>query len=198
MLLINAGHHLKDSGFIHGSVHENKLNMQIRDEVKKLLPRATYVPDHLDLRQTIDFINQRVGMGDFAVDIHVNRHRDHNARGVEVYYYMNYEDAVVMSEAISDAMGIPNAGAKHDSYSAVGSLGFCRKLNCDAVVLECGYISNKEDREAIFFKKHIAKGIVRGLEKMERIEEIERLKKELSAWEKIVQLLNEQLQKYTG
>lgn len=183
-LFINAGHH---DGWGN---EEAKIVKLIRDEVKKLLPDAIYVPDNLNLSQSIDWINKRADRSDFALGIHLNWLSDSSVRGVEGYYDDNANDASIMASCVANSMNIPNRGAKHDSNSSVGSLGFLRLLRCDSVVIECGYQSNKEDREAINNHKAIAKGLVEGLKKIGKIQEI---KKEIIKTQNIVIVLLKKL-----
>lgn len=149
-VFINAGHHLNDTGHIAvGGVRENDLVMKIRDKVKKLYPSAFYVPDHLDLRQSIDWVNERCGPDDIAIDLHLNANNNNSIRGVECYYADDPKLAEVFSKDIAFRFIVPNRGAIHDSKTWVGSLGWLRKLNCKSVLVEFCYLTNSEDREII-------------------------------------------------
>jgi len=182
---ISAGHSKENT-------EEGKTTKLIRDEVKKIFLDAIYVPDDLTLSQKVDWINERADKNDFALDIHLNYNDDKNLRGVEAYFDNNMNDAMIISECVATNMHIPNRGAKHDSLSFVGSLGFLRLISCDSIVIECGYQSNEDDRNAIFFRKNIAKGIIEGLERIGKIQNVE---KDIITFQKKVIVLLKQLLK---
>ena len=168
-ILIDAGHFLKDSGVISGDLKENVLSMTTRDALKPLLTgyEVLYVPDELNLVDTLAWINERADESDFAIAIHFNGNNDPSIRGTEAYYADSEEwVAGVFAGTVSKALGIPNRGAIHDSKTYVGSLGFLRKLVCLSVVVECAYLTNHQDRWIISqpdAPRKIAEGITAAL-----------------------------------
>jgi len=163
-VFINSGHHNLDSGVIVGSLVERDINKQIRDEVRKLLPNAFFVPDNLNLKESIEWINAQAEGGDVALDLHCNSINDSRVRGVECYYFKNYELAKTVSNSISQETGIPNRGPKRDSDSWLGSLGFVRNLKCQSIVVECGYLTNTLDAHILTTNQQaIARGIYNAL-----------------------------------
>ena len=68
-IFVNAAHHLRDSGVIYGPLKENvlgaelplNLGMMVRDNLRPLLEgyEVFYVPDELDLKASIAWINER-------------------------------------------------------------------------------------------------------------------------------------------
>ena len=147
-VFINAGHHLHDQGTSYGSVKESELAMKIRDLVAGKLS-ADYVPDNLDIKQTIQWINDRADRKDMAIDIHLNSNKNASIRGVEVYYDTDLALAQSFAKQLSEKLKIPNRGAIPDSYTYFGSLGFLQQLNCPSLVIELCYLSNPEDRALI-------------------------------------------------
>ena len=171
-IFIDSGHWLKDSGVVSGDLKENilgGLGMMSRDALKPLLAgyEVFYVPDELNLVDTLAWINERADESDFAIAIHFNGNADPAIRGTEAYYADSEEwTAGVFASAISKALGIPNRGAIHDSKTYVGSLGFLRKLVCLSVVIECAYLTNHQDRWIISqpdAPRKIAEGITAAL-----------------------------------
>lgn len=147
-IIINAGHHDNDSGFITKSgIREADETKKIRDALKPLLLgyNVLYVPDELNLKDSIVWINKRTTKEDFAIDIHLNSNSNTLVRGSEAYFYITPRYASVFSRRISWALDVPNRGAKPDTQTFVGSLGFLRLLNCSSVVVECCYLTNDED-----------------------------------------------------
>lgn len=162
-VIISAGHHKADPGHVtENGIRENHLVMKIRNEVIKLIPNAIYSNDDMTLRQTIDFINTYNPTDeDLILELHTNANAERSVRGVEVYHYNNYAKASKVAEAIAGALGIPNRGAKPDTASYVGSLGFCRQIK-GGLVVELGYLTNVYDRVRLIdpvYHKKIAEAI---------------------------------------
>jgi len=165
-IFISAGHHLKDQGTSWGTLKENELTIRVRDAVFKLLIGENFFPpDNLTLKETIEWINERANLGDLAVEIHFNSNSNASLRGTEAYYWFQPRFAEVFSRKVAEALGIPNRGPKPDHMSYVGELGFLRKLKCDSVLVECLYLSNQADRDALNIEA-IARGIKAALDEL--------------------------------
>ena len=75
----------------------------------------------------------------------------------------------VFAKKVSEYLGVPNRGSRHDSTSFPRSLGFLRKLKCESVVLEICYLSNAEDRRIILSdegRKKAAQGIAAAIKEL--------------------------------
>jgi N-acetylmuramoyl-L-alanine amidase len=79
---------------------------------------------------------------DLDVSIHFNCY-DESAHGVEVLYLTQEELAATISEAIADAAGITNRGAKYR-----GDLAFLNGTNGPAVLIEVLFCDNENDIDA--------------------------------------------------
>lgn len=154
----NAGHYNSDSGAKANGLIERDEVMKIRNAIKSKLD-AFYVPDDLDLRHSIDWVNTQCKTEDIAIDIHLNSNINKAINGTEVYYYKNKELAKKFSKAISDKIGTKDNGAIPDTQTYVGELGWVRQLKCRAVVIECLYISNLYDKMRLDYEK-IADAII--------------------------------------
>jgi len=193
---INAGHLAPDN------TKESKLTIAIRNALHDLMPNAYYVHDNLDLRKSIDWINDKLkesSAESFAVGIHINANNDTQRRGTEAYYSDDPKYAKVFSRCVAKSLGVPNAGAIHDSKSYVGSLGFLRQLKCPSVIIEVCYSTNLGDRIALENDgiKKAAQGIKNALDELFPPEV---LKKKISLLKQIVVLLKKLLNllKYNG
>ncbi len=169
-VIINAGHSVFDPGVMHGGKKESAIAMGLRDEiVHKLGERYDFisVPDTINLRDSIAWINRRANVNDVAFSIHFNSHSNRTVRGTEAYYYNQREGelAAIYSREISEALGIPNRGAKPDRYTWVGSLGWVRQLKCDSVLIEFCYITNPADMR-VFNYGDALKGVERALDEI--------------------------------
>ena len=177
-LYIDAGHFDWDNGAVIKGRKEHELNKQIRDCLKAILTgyETHYVPDSLSLKDTIEWINNDATYENFAVSIHLNNNADSSIRGTEAYYTEKMKYSDVFARCVSEKLIIPNRGSKHDSQTAVGSLGFLRKLRCPSVVIEVCYMSNEEDMKA-FEPMKAAIGIKNAIEELfplpKKVEEVQ-------------------------
>ena len=136
-IIIDAGHwddpktyHIEDPGAVAGKYTEQKLALEVRDELKKILKDrdVRYVDDSLNLKFVIQWIKDIINPADLAIAIHFDANRNKTIRGTTCYYATKgqKEIAKIMSDSVSNRLGVPNRGAKHDSQTYVGSLGFLR------------------------------------------------------------------------
>lgn len=172
-IIWSAGHSKRDAGVIHKGHKESDITMEIRDEVKKLRPNDLYIPDHLNLKESIRWVNDHLTDNTMAIEIHLNSHNNQNIRGAEAYYAKNPEMAQVFAREVALAQNIPNRGAKHDSEAYVGSLGWLRYTKCPSVLVEACYLTNKEDLAQLNPSK-IAKGLVNALRTQTEINVLKR------------------------
>lgn len=164
-ILVNAGHfddphtsHIDDTGAVKDHIVEQVECVKIRNELVPLLQSEGFevlaVPDHLNLKESILWVNERAPkLNDgLAVDIHLNALRDERARGTEAFYGMS-ETSKKIAEALSretaKELDIPDRGAKPDTQTAVGSLGWIRQTTCWASLIEVGFVTNKQDMDVI-------------------------------------------------
>lgn len=218
VVFLNAGHHTEDPGAISGKFIERDEVKKIRDACLPLFEAAGFVvmvvPDNLNLRESIAWVNRHAKSPNdgLALDIHLNAFHSSRARGTEVFHGASEADvmrrsAEIISQEVSKSLGIPNRGAKADTQSFLGSLGWIRKTNCWALLVEVCFITSPEDM-AIFAGRggyeKAAQGIVRGcehifgtaepdeIEEEEMDEGVARLKKLL---DKLLRVLRELLAK---
>lgn len=181
-IIINAGHwddpdtvHVEDPGASFNGVQEAIEAIKIRDKVTPLLERLGFivyrVPDHLDLRKSIAWANEKAPkLNDaLAIDIHLNYLSDTNARGTESFYGVSPTSKVIASklaEHVSERLGIPNRGAKSDTQTAVGSLGWIRNTTMWASLIEICFLTNVKDMAELRGPggyDRAAQGIARGV-----------------------------------
>lgn len=149
---INAGHSKYIKGAVHKEYKENEMVIKLRNILLPLLKdyKIVSVPDNLSLKKSIAWVNERANENDFAFSLHFNAHNNSSIRGVEAYYHNIREKklAPIFSKEISKVLNIPNRGARPDTWTWVGSLGWLRKLRCDSILVEVCYLTNKDDMKA--------------------------------------------------
>jgi len=164
-IIINAGHwddphtpRVDDPGASHNHVLEAVECMKIRDELVPLLEHRGYVvhavPDELNLRKSIDWANEKAVSlnAGLAIDIHLNSLSDPSARGTEAFFgtsKISEDIATVLASSVSEKLKLPNRGAKPDTQTAVGSLGWIRQTKMWASLIEVCFVSNAEDMAAL-------------------------------------------------
>lgn len=208
-VFLDAGHYVNDSGAIAGGIKlgdkENKLTIELRDKVFDLLKNydveVIVVPDNLNLKQSIDWVNTQARIEDIAVSVHFNTNSNSIVSGTEAYYSNDREReiAIIFSDAVSKSLGIKNRGALHDSLTWVGSLGWLRHLICDSVLVEVCYLSSPQDRE-VYNADKAAGGIVSAITKTMNIQNLlpncEKLAVEVGSLKKLVDALIAFIAKY--
>ena len=181
-VIINAGHcddpdtpHIEDPGASHNNVREAVEVMKVRDALVPILERhglrVENVPDQLDLTESIAWANEKAPrLADaLAVDIHLNWMTTDQARGSEAFFGTSQTSrkvAAAITKAVSDEMGIPDRGAKPDTQTFVGSLGWIRKTKMWASLIEVCFLTNPEDMKVLHGPNgyHLAAtGIAKGI-----------------------------------
>lgn len=173
-IILNAGHHDNDSGAVSGQYIERDMCKKVRDEMIPLLERAgfsfTIIPDSLTLVQSIAEANRMAPtlQSGLCLDVHFNYSSDPKVNGAEGYYgtsETSQQIAATLSLNIGAELGIKDRGARPDTSTAVGSLGWIRQTKAWAILVEVAYISNAGDMAAVegVGYRLAALGIVNGL-----------------------------------
>lgn len=158
-LFIDTGHSVK----YQGAKGEIEWVRKIAEKLYPLLDTTYWdvikVPDvhpgessaSSSLIKRIRWINDHGDANDMLISIHANAAGNVNARGVETCYYSgsqkSKEEALRLSKAYSTATGVPlfNDGLMGDAEGRFGRLGMIRDTQPFSLLIECGFVSNKED-----------------------------------------------------
>lgn len=161
-LFIDTGHSVKYPG-ANGIKSEVDWVRLIAEKLYPLLDTTYWdivkVPDvypgetspSTSLIKRIKWINDHGDSNDVLVSIHANSAANMNARGVETCYYsgsqQSKDEALRLSHAVSTATGMPlfNDGIMGDAEGRFRRLGMIRDTQPFALLVECGFVSNKED-----------------------------------------------------
>lgn len=155
-IVINAGHFDGDPGAV--TLKEADEVKKIRDQAVIALKAAGFevvpVPDDLDLKKSIAFANTAIKdlNGGLCIDIHLNANNDPKARGTEAYHGTSDTSkkiAEAMSRNVAKALKLSDRGAKPDTETHVGSLGWIRQTKGWATLVEVAFITNAADMAAL-------------------------------------------------
>ena len=146
-VVVDAGHGGKDSGAYrrYGPPEKTvtldvaeRLNRKLREsQLKTVMTRSSDVFIPLDERVTIENSQKRA----IFVSIHFNDSRRRGIRGFETYYHSG--ESVDLANRIQEKlMTIP-----HSANRGIHTANFrvLRNATCPAVLVECGYLSNRNE-----------------------------------------------------
>lgn len=172
-IFISAGHSTSDPGALAGGTTEAREMILTRDlivtELRSRAFEVLLVPDDLDLRQTIDWINSRSRSGDVALEIHADAFSNPTVRGTSVFHIANnnlrkQHAELLLLSLLQRVPQLQNRGARPDTSTGVGSLAFCRQVVPASLLMQIGYLTNPDDRFLIQNRRRdVALGISDGL-----------------------------------
>ena len=173
-IAIDAGHNPPaDWGAEYNEYIEYILNRRVATEIQGLLYRQKHevLPFMGTLKNKVESIN--IWKADIAIEIHHNAHNSIHVKGSEVLYYPNSSKGKQLAESIIQSiswsyltLGIFEGYFERNPKADI--LYFLKFTNMPAVIVECLYITNYQDREVIKndnYKFLMAERIVEGIEK---------------------------------
>lgn len=161
-LFIDLGHSQRYPGAvgIKSEVQWNRaIWLHLRDLLDKKKFQIILVPDkyttdwssNRNLINRINFINRQSKPSDLLLSIHGNAAANPKARGVTTCYMGGSEsarrEAAELSQIYAQDTGVPvwNGGAFDDRNGRFGRIGMVRDTNPFALLIEAGFVTNKED-----------------------------------------------------
>lgn len=170
IFVIDAGHGGVDPGTVVGSIYEKDINLDIslalRDELTKLgaivymtreedydlgTPKATYRKKS-DFDHRISYINK--SNADYYVSIHLNYLSDASYSGVQVFYSSVNEKNEGLASSIQSYMN-EKLGTSREIKKISNSIYMYSKLTVPGVLVECGFLSNYQERLLLQDKSYI-------------------------------------------
>ena len=171
---IDSGHGGKDIGTSYNNIKEKDLNLSISKYLKEELSNyganiiMTREGDYdlsypnANLRKKSDFDNRIKLINEsntkLFISIHQNYYEDSKYNGIQIFYKGNKELADYLQNKLNN---------KRKAYKISNKLYMYNKLNSDGLLIECGFLSNYEDRKKLTNKEYqkelaslIAKNIV--------------------------------------
>lgn len=177
IIILDIGHGGDDPGTSYQNILEKDLNLAIGLELEKELSRngasviLTREGDYdlsspnahrrkkSDFDNRIDLINK--SKANVYLSIHINYLEDISYYGGQIFYYG--EDNKKLAEFLQSEF---NTISYPRSIKPMPNIYMYRRLKIPGVLVECGFISNKKEREKLItpaYQKEIAKVLTQGL-----------------------------------
>ena len=177
IIILDIGHGGDDPGTSYQNILEKDLNLAIGLELEKELSRngasviLTREGDYdlsspnahrrkkSDFDNRIDLINK--SKANVYLSIHINYLEDTSYYGGQIFYYG--EENKKLAEFLQSEF---NTISYPRSIKPMPNIYMYRRLKIPGVLVECGFISNKEEREKLItpaYQKEIAKVLTQGL-----------------------------------
>ena len=165
-IIIDAGHGGKDVGTSFKDIYEKDINLKIALELKNQLEKKgalVYLTRSGDYdlskpnakrRKKSDFDNRILlinnSKSDLYISIHLNYFNDSKYKGAQVFYNNllkeNKEIAKIMQKNLNKEIKIKLLDSKLYMYN---------KLTKPGILIECGFLSNYQDRKNLQNEKYI-------------------------------------------
>lgn len=182
-IVLDAGHGYNDNGCsgTNGGI-ESDINLEITFKLEKILKDFGFkvvltrkdknglydedAPNHKvsDMEKRKDIITQ--ANPDFVISIHCNSYPDTSLRGAQAFYKKDNEESLNLATAIQETLTSQIPYAKKEAN--FGDYYILNESPANAVLIECGYLTNPEDEALLISPDHqqklayaIACGIVK-------------------------------------
>ena len=179
VIVVDAGHGGRDPGTRYGNTLEKDLNLKIakvlekellkqgaivymtRDEDEDLSNSSDYRKKRADLRRRVNFIEEK--KSDLYLSIHLNWYKDYYYGGAEILYNNINKNNKVLATNLKESLTNNNIKTRDLKPT---NLYMYRNTNVVGVLVECGFLSNKNDRYLLktkWYQEKFSKALVEGV-----------------------------------
>ena len=186
-VIIDAGHGGEDGGAEVDGILEKDVNLAIANQLADMLrisgfrvietrdtDTAIYSKDAQTLREKkVSDLKNRVSLFNksddrIVVSIHQNKFEQAKYHGTQIFYSVNHEKSVQLARGIQTSVVMLLQSDNTRELKPAGSdIYILDKTTVPAVIVECGFLSNDEEREKLTTPKYqqqmsyaIAMGII--------------------------------------
>lgn len=184
-VLIDPGHGGEDGGAVSGDVLEKHINLAVSHDVADLLRLCGYTVSmtrdtddaltdegedvrkrkYNDMKMRLDLYNATPD--NVVVSIHQNKFDAAASHGAQVFYSPNHPNSAVLAEALRKSVtGMLQPDNTRTCKAAGKEIFLLKNARVPAVIVECGFISNRQERELLVtddYQKQLALAIAAGL-----------------------------------
>lgn len=183
VVVVDAGHGGVDPGVI-SSVHgekESNLNLYLAKNLsERFLADGNFVVmtrtsdnglygslkkgyKSRDLKRRVEICKE--SNADVFISIHMNKYSDKSRRGAQVFYSVKNQEGKTMARYIQDQLNGLDEAVRICTPLA-GDYYLLNNLDCPAVIVECGFLSNALDEELLLtesYREKLAHAIYYGV-----------------------------------
>lgn len=183
IVIIDPGHGGQDHGTSVDGIHEKDLVLLVSEELKKQaqfhniqLHFTRNKDEFIDLKSRVEV--QKNEKADFYLSLHINAIHDANEKtsaksGIEIYYsnlltqkdtLANFYTAKTFAQSFSNHINEKVRFLPAPFY-------VLKEVNCPSILIECGFLSNEEDRKKLLdsaYREELAKAILLSIREIKR------------------------------
>lgn len=168
-VVLDAGHGGEDGGAISGKIYEKDLNLDITKAVGAYLSQNgievvyTRTEDVLLYDRNVNYKGRKKILdlaarlriarqtdNSIFVSIHMNSFPNEKYNGLQVYYSKNDKNSKIMAQMIQNsAIKLLQPNNNRKPKEATSAIYLLDRLEKPAVLIECGFLSNPEDRNLL-------------------------------------------------
>lgn len=179
-VVIDAGHGGIDGGVVSSSgVRESTLNLAYAKQLGSSFEQSGF--NVVQTRKTEDGLYGLPTKGfksrdmrarketivnvapNMVISIHMNKYSSSSRTGPQVFYQSGKDDGRVLAESVQKVFN-DFTGNSHQSIA--GDYYICREVDCPAIIVECGFLSNDAEAELLQtegYRKQLCELIFRGV-----------------------------------
>ncbi len=165
-VVIDAGHGGSDPGKVgvNGSI-ESEINLQITKKLKKYLEKKGIevvltrkdengLYAEYDTNKKKSDMNKRCGIvnqiePDILVSIHQNSYSSEGVKGAQVFFFKNSNDGEKLAKIIQNHLITEVDNDNGRQHKENGNYYILKNVQCPAVIVECGFLSNYSEAELL-------------------------------------------------
>ena len=173
VLIIDAGHGGEDGGAVVGDVLEKDINLDISYDTADLLKlfgfdvSMTRSSDNAltnegkdvkqrkynDMKMRLDMYNSSAD--NVIISIHQNKFSSASSHGAQVFYSPNNENSLRLAESMRNSVvSIIQPDNERECKKAGKEIYLLKNTDNPAVIVECGFISNQNERKLLLEKSY--------------------------------------------
>lgn len=165
VVILDPGHGGNDPGKIGVNKKKEKdINLQMAKKVKEKLEKEnitvkmTRTKDEglysktarnhkiEDMKERVRIINEE--KPNAAVSIHQNSYTAENVKGAQVFYFTHSKEGKEAAERMQESLRMFDTENKREA-KANNTYYMLKKTNCPTIIVECGFLSNREEAEKL-------------------------------------------------